>query len=109
MDLLAVDPLGKSVQHARPVVQRPHNAVADRGVVVGEVAFGLAAFGEVDAVWTRESDRALTNGQFDGFAGRRLRGRRRCHAPTVGRRVSAVAHITAGRRWTVAFDTCLSS
>ena len=76
VDLLAGQPLGEPVQHARPLPQRPDDAVADREVVVRQVEFGPPVLREIHPVGVAEPDRPLTDGELDR-GGRCLRGHHR--------------------------------
>jgi hypothetical protein len=76
VDLLAGQPLGEPVQHARPLAQRPDDAVADREVVVRQVEFGPPVLREIHPVGVAEPDRPLTDSELDRGC-RCLRGHHR--------------------------------
>ena len=46
VDLLALDPVREAAQLGRPLAQRPHDPVADRDVVVDEVALRMPGAGK---------------------------------------------------------------
>src|SRR5581483_3565145 len=64
-DDLAADALGLPLQLARPLVQRAHDAVADRDEVVDEVELRLAARREVHLVRVRHLDGAAPELELD--------------------------------------------
>src|SRR5206468_8833534 len=64
-DHLAADARGLALELARALVERAHDAVADRDEVPDEVELRLAARGEVDLVRARDLDRAAADLQLD--------------------------------------------
>ena len=65
VDLLARDPVRKPPQLGRALAERPDDPVADRQVVVDEVALRVAGVGEQHLVGVRDLDGALSDLQLD--------------------------------------------
>ena len=75
VDLLPVDPVGKAAHLRRPVVERADDALADRQVVVDEVALRVARRGKQHLVGVRDLDDALPDLELDegrSHAGNRI-------------------------------------
>ena len=64
VDLLAADALGEPMHHARPITQRPDDAISDAQVVAGQVELGLPAGREVDPVRIGDPHHAVTDLQL---------------------------------------------
>ena len=65
VDLLPVDPVGKTAHLRRPVVERADDAVANRQVVVDEVALRVARRGKQHLVGVRDLDDTLPDLELD--------------------------------------------
>jgi hypothetical protein len=63
--LLPGQAVREAVQHARPLAQRPHDAVADAQVVVDQVELGQAELREVHPVRIRDADGVLPGINLD--------------------------------------------
>src|SRR5665213_1599308 len=57
VDRLALDAVGESLQRARPLEERMHDARTYRQVVVDQVELGLATTGEVDLLGVGDANR----------------------------------------------------
>ncbi len=68
VDLLALDAVGETPQLGRPLVQRAHDAVPDRDVVVDEVALRLLRLREEHLVRVRHLDDPLPHLELDEWA-----------------------------------------
>ena len=74
VDLLARDPVREAPQLGRPLAERADDPVADREVVVDEVALRVPGVGEQHLVGVRDLDGALADLELD---------ERRGHGPTL--------------------------
>jgi hypothetical protein len=63
--LLTVNSIGKSVQHARPVVQGVDDAVGNREVVPSKIKLGLPTRGKVDPARIADLDDSIPDLQLD--------------------------------------------
>ncbi len=65
VDLLALDPVREAAQLRRPLAQRPHDPLADREVVVDEVALRVPRGREEHLVRVRHLDDPLADLELD--------------------------------------------
>ena len=72
VDLLALDPVREAAELRRPLAQRADDALADREVVVDEVALRVTRCREQHLVGVRDLDEALPDLDLDERRGHRL-------------------------------------